>query len=122
MRGAGGALLIEGHAGMGKTRLHEAALDAARNRGMRVLRAAGAELESDIAFGVAAQLLSAQLQRLAPQERDALLAAAPEQIRELAGLTLQEEAEPASNIALSHALFTVLAATEDRRARAGGAR
>ncbi len=112
--GSGGALLIEGHAGMGKTRLHEAALDAARNRGMRVLRAAGAELESDIAFGVAAQLLSAQLQRLAPEERDALLAAAPEQIRELAGLTLQEEAEPASNIALSHALFTVLAATEDR--------
>jgi predicted ATPase len=112
--GSGGALLIEGHAGMGKTRLYEAALDAARHRGMRVLRAAGAELESDIAFGVAAQLLGAQLQRLAPNERDALLAAAPEPIRELAGLTMQEETEPASNIALSHALFTVLASTEDR--------
>ncbi|HEY6475756.1 MAG TPA: ATP-binding protein, partial [Polyangia bacterium] len=37
--GAGQALLLEGHAGMGKTRLHEAALDDARSRGMRVLRA-----------------------------------------------------------------------------------
>ncbi len=112
--GRGGALLIEGHAGMGKTRLYEAALDAARSRGMRVLRAAGAELESDLAFGVAAQLLNAVLQPLAPEERDELLAAAPVQIRELAGLTLREEAKPASNVALSHALFTVLAATEDR--------
>ena len=113
--GSGGALLIEGHAGMGKTRLHEAALDAARSRGMRVLRAAGAELECDIAFGVAAQLLNAQLQPLMPEERNALLAAAPEQVRELAGLTLRDEAAPASNIALSHALFTILAAAEDRR-------
>ncbi len=111
----GSALLIEGHAGMGKTRLHEAALDAARNRRIRVLRAAGAELESEIAFGVAAQLLSAQLQPLGPADRDKLLATAPEPIRELAGLTLGEPAEPATNIALSHALFTVLAAAEHSR-------
>ena len=113
--GGGRALLIEGHAGMGKTRLYEAALDAARTRGMRVLRAAGAELESDIAFGVAAQLLSAKLQLLDPEVREELLATAPEPIRELAGLALHAEAEPASNVALSHALFTVLAASEDRR-------
>ncbi len=50
--GNGRALLIEGRAGMGKTRLHEAALDDARRRGLRVLRAAGAELEQNVAFGV----------------------------------------------------------------------
>src|SRR6185437_14883757 len=73
--GHGASLLIEGHAGMGKTRLYEAALDAARARGMRVLRAAGAELESEIAFGVAAQLLTAQLQLLEPAKREDLLVA-----------------------------------------------
>lgn len=114
-RGRGGGLLIEGHAGMGKTRLHEASLDVARIRGMRVLRAAGAELESDIAFGVAGQLLSAQLERLTGRERDELLATAPEPIRELTGPRVREEAGPASQVALSHALVTVLAAVEGRR-------
>src|SRR6185312_7035532 len=113
--GHGASLLIEGHAGMGKTRLYEAALDAARARGMRVLRAAGAELESEIAFGVAAQLLTAQLQLLEPAKREDLLVAAPEPIRELAGLASGEHAEPATNVALSQALFTALAATEDAR-------
>src|SRR5437763_13019547 len=59
--GVGHALLIEGHPGMGKTRLHEATLDQARARGLRVLHGAGAELERSIAYGVAAQLLRAQL-------------------------------------------------------------
>ena len=45
-----------------------------------------------------------------------MLATAPEQIRRAGGShAFSTEAEPASNIALSHALFTVLAATEDRR-------
>ena len=65
--GGGEALLLEGHAGMGKTRLHEAALDEARRRGLRVLRAAGAELEQNVAFGVARQLVRALLQDLPPQ-------------------------------------------------------
>jgi DNA-binding CsgD family transcriptional regulator/tetratricopeptide (TPR) repeat protein len=80
-----------------------------------VLRAAGAELESEIAFGVAAQLLTAQLQLLEPAKREDLLVAAPEPIRELAGLASGEHAEPATNVALSQALFTALAAAEDAR-------
>ena len=74
--GLGAALLLEGHAGMGKTRLHEAALDEARARGMRVLRAAGAELEQNVALGVAGQLLrtpSSRPRRRAAR-RDSLLA------------------------------------------------
>ncbi len=42
---SGLALLLVAHPGMGKTRLYEAALDGARERGLRVLRAAGTELE-----------------------------------------------------------------------------
>jgi len=72
--GNGQALLLEGHAGMGKTRLHEAALDDARSRGMRVLRAAGAELEQNLAFGVAGQLIRALLGELSGPARRAFLA------------------------------------------------
>ena len=83
--GTGQALLLEGHAGMGKTRLHEAALDEARTRGMRVLRAAGAELEQNLAFGVAGQLVRALLADLTGPARRAFLAEAPERVRSLAG-------------------------------------
>src|ERR1700758_4405364 len=64
--GTGQALLLEAHAGMGKTRLHEAALDEGRRRGMRVLRAGGSELEQNLAFGVAGQLVRALVADLAP--------------------------------------------------------
>lgn len=114
--GAGGALLIEGHAGMGKTRLHEAALDSARERGLRVLRAAAAELEQTVAFGVAAQLLSAQLNDLTAARRTALLAGAPAALRALAGAG--EAPGPVTSgggLALSHALFTLCSTAEEGR-------
>jgi DNA-binding CsgD family transcriptional regulator len=114
--GTGQALLIEGHAGMGKSRLHEAGLDLARARGMRVLRTAGAELERSIAFGVAAQLMQAQLIDMPAGRRRSLLASAPERVRALAGI----EEEPADagagdDLALSHSLFTLLATADERR-------
>ena len=89
--GLGTALLLEGHAGMGKSRLHEAALDGARARDMWVLRAVGAELELGIAFGVAQRLLEADLAALPATCRDSLLATAPPAVRALIGL----ESEPA---------------------------
>src|SRR5581483_1897840 len=83
--GEGEALLLEAHAGMGKTRLHEAALDEARRRGIRVLRAAGAELEQNVALGVAGQLVRALLHELPEDARGLFLAEAPERVRSLAG-------------------------------------
>src|SRR2546430_2404755 len=65
-RGMSRALLLEGHAGMGKSRLHEAALDRGRASELVVLRAAGAELERHVAFGVARQLLGGLLAEIAP--------------------------------------------------------
>ena len=94
--GSGEALLLEGHAGMGKTRLHEAALDEARRRGIRVLRAAGAELEQNVALGMAGQLVRALLRELPEDARRAFLAEAPERVRSLAGrrADLPEPDEP----------------------------
>ena len=80
---------------MGKTRLHEAALDDARSRGSRVLRAAGAELEQNLAFGVARSARPGAARRPPAREaRRAFLAEAPERVRSLAG-TREDLLEPA---------------------------
>ena len=60
-RTAGGVsdvLLVEGEAGVGKTRLLDAVEELARELPVRVLRARGGELEQSFPFGVAAQLLA----------------------------------------------------------------
>jgi DNA-binding CsgD family transcriptional regulator len=114
--GSGRALLLEGHAGIGKTRLHEAALDDARRRGLRVLRAAGAELEQNVGFGVAGQLVRALLAELPAAGRRAFLAEAPDRVRSLAG-TGEGLAEPAdaSDLTVSHGLFAIIASTAETR-------
>ena len=55
--GSAGILFIEGPAGVGKTRLLEAAAEMAAAEGVRALRARGGELERSFPFGLAAQLL-----------------------------------------------------------------
>jgi DNA-binding CsgD family transcriptional regulator len=74
--GEGGAslMLIDGPAGIGKSRLLEALAAAAEQRDMRVLLARGAHLERDFPYGVVRQLFEALLTD--PQERARLLAGA----------------------------------------------
>ncbi|MFI6456359.1 LuxR C-terminal-related transcriptional regulator [Streptosporangium amethystogenes] len=79
--GFGGALVLRGGAGAGKTALLDAAaLDAAAARGgaMRVLRATGVESESDLAFSALHQVLwpvAGLLDALPEPQRDAVRAA-----------------------------------------------
>src|SRR5437660_4290790 len=102
-QGAGRTLLISGHPGMGKTRLHEATLDEARRRNLVVLRASGSELEQNLAFGVAAQLLRSLLNDLPTTQRAVLLEQAPSRVRTLEGLGEQDsEPEAGDDLAVSH--------------------
>ena len=55
--GRGGAVVVEGPAGIGKTALLAAARGAAERQGFQVLRGRGAELEGEFAFGVVRQLV-----------------------------------------------------------------
>jgi DNA-binding CsgD family transcriptional regulator len=74
--GTGRLVVVEGPAGIGKTRLVRAAREAAARAGMRVLAARGSELELDFPFGVARQLLEPAVHGAAPAERDELLGGA----------------------------------------------
>jgi DNA-binding CsgD family transcriptional regulator len=56
-RTGGGALLVTGEPGVGKTGLLLAASDAASAAGMRVIRAAGSEFEADTSFSALNQVL-----------------------------------------------------------------
>jgi hypothetical protein len=71
----GGAFLLVGEPGAGKTALLDAAADAAEQAGTRVLRAAGVEFEADLTYSGLNQVLLpvlGQFERLGATHRDAL--------------------------------------------------
>jgi DNA-binding CsgD family transcriptional regulator len=72
-RGEGRLVVVEGDAGIGKSRLLEAASDAARRAGMEVLNCRGTELERDFPFGLAAQLFGPAIRALDDDERGEIL-------------------------------------------------
>jgi DNA-binding CsgD family transcriptional regulator len=74
--GAGCLLMVEGPAGIGKTRLVRAACDGARARGLTVLTARAGELERGLPYGVARGLFETHVVRAPAAERNALLAGA----------------------------------------------
>ncbi len=75
-QGAGGVLVIEGAAGMGKSRLVEEACERASEHGLRVLSARATELEQGFPFGVMHQLFERPLLEAEAEQRDRWLAGA----------------------------------------------
>jgi DNA-binding CsgD family transcriptional regulator len=73
---AGGALVVEGVAGVGKSRLLDEACVRATELGFRVLAARGTELEQGFAFGVVRQLFERPLIEADALERERWLAGA----------------------------------------------
>ncbi len=68
-RGSGRVLLVDGEAGIGKTRLVEAALDLAAGAGMQTFAARCDELESRRPFGAIAACLGVSARRTEPRHR-----------------------------------------------------
>ncbi len=75
-RGEGRLLVVEGPAGIGKTRLLETARGLAADGGLVVLHARAGELEGDYAFGVVRQLLEPVLAGAGADGREELLSGA----------------------------------------------
>lgn len=69
----GGLVVVEGPAGIGKTRILEAARQAAGERGMVVLASRASELDREFPFGVVRQLFEPVLRGADEQERARLL-------------------------------------------------
>ena len=74
--GEGRLAVIEGPAGIGKTRLLDEARAAADGMGLGVLHARGGELEREFGFGVVRQLLEPRLAGAGERERAELFAGA----------------------------------------------
>ena len=111
--GEGAAVVVEGPAGIGKTRLVEAAVASSEEQGVRVLSAAGHELEREVGYGVVRQLFEAPLSGGSAAERDELLVgtaglalAALEPAREL------RTGDPGSTL---HGLYWLAANLTERR-------
>jgi predicted ATPase len=66
--GSGGFVVVEGPAGIGKTRLIEEAARTASAAGMEVVRARGSEFEAEIGLGVARQLFEPMLRAASPRD------------------------------------------------------
>ena len=84
--GSGSLLVIEGPAGIGKTRLVLAAERHGRELGLTALTARGSELERDFAYGLVRQLFEALLVAASPPERAEFLAGAAGHAARLFGL------------------------------------
>lgn len=83
--GRGGVLVVEGPAGIGKTRLLDTVRDWAPE--VDVLSAHGGVLERDIPFGVARQLLEHRLLRAGDGERGQLLTGPAARAEQVLGVT-----------------------------------
>ncbi|MHA6783056.1 helix-turn-helix transcriptional regulator [Pseudonocardia saturnea] len=109
--GRGGLLVIEGPAGIGKTRLVAATRAAAEGRGFQVLAARADRLERDYGFGVVRGLLEAAVRGLPADHRAGLFDGAAG----LAGPVLDPAGEaPVATFATLHGVYWLLAALAER--------
>jgi DNA-binding CsgD family transcriptional regulator len=81
--GGGGAVVVEGSAGLGKTRLLVEVEARGRAAGLRVVRARGHELEREFAWGGCVQLVGSLLAGMPEDERAELLAGPGRPVAEL---------------------------------------
>jgi len=89
--GGGSLLLLEGPAGIGKTRLILAAGRRGRELGLATLSARGSELERDFAYGLVRQLFEAPLVAASPPEQAELLAGAAGRAAALFGVAAPQD-------------------------------
>jgi DNA-binding CsgD family transcriptional regulator len=110
----GGAVLVEGRAGIGKSALLEAACRRAASVGREVLRARGSELEAGFAFGVVRQLFERRLASAEEDERDRLLDGSAGAVRSLLLGELVEKSAFDTSFAVLHGLYWLAVNLADR--------
>jgi DNA-binding CsgD family transcriptional regulator len=110
--GGGRFAVIEGSAGIGKTRLLAEAQAIARSAGMRALAARGDEFESEFAYGIVRQLFEPLLSAVAPDLRSELLSGPAALIEPLLGArrpAASQDAPTEGSFAVLHGLYWLAA-------------
>ena len=110
--GGGRFAVIEGSAGIGKTRLLAEARAIAGSAGMRVLAARGGEFEGEFAYGIVRQLFEPLLASVAPDLRAELLSGPAELVEPLFGaaqLAASHDAPGEGSFAILHGLYWLAA-------------
>jgi DNA-binding CsgD family transcriptional regulator len=109
--GAGRLVVIEGPAGIGKTRLLRAARESAGEADMHVLHARGAELEREFPYGLARQLFEQVLADAGDEDRRALMSGAAKVLEPLLaqGQSLPLPAVGDSSFPILHGLYWLTA-------------
>jgi DNA-binding CsgD family transcriptional regulator len=105
-QGRGAVVLVEAPAGLGKTTLLRAALDAAGDAGFARLRARATELEHDFAYGCVRQLLEPVVARAPEARRERLFAGAAAHASSLFAPTAAPSADSA--FSMLHGLYWLL--------------
>ena len=114
--GRGGAVVVEGPAGIGKTSLLELGRDGARERALAVASARGSDLEAAYAWGVVRQLLEPRLRGMTLAARARTLSGAAA----LAGPVVLPDAtagagEADASFGVLHGLYWLVAALAVQR-------
>jgi DNA-binding CsgD family transcriptional regulator len=110
--GGGRFVVIEGSAGIGKTRLLSEARQIAASAGTRVLAARGGELEGDFAYGIVRQLFEPLLVSVSADLRAELLsgpAALIEPLFEASQLAGSQDVPAEGSFAIHHGLYWLAA-------------
>jgi predicted ATPase len=115
--GDGRLVVVEGSAGIGKTRLLTEARALAGTAELDVLTARGGELEGELAFGIVRQLFEAPLAAATPKVRSELLAGAAELSASLfaSAPTLASGETAESSFAMLHGLYWLTANFASRK-------
>jgi DNA-binding NarL/FixJ family response regulator len=111
--GRGGVGVVEGPAGIGKSRLLGAAREDALTAGMLALRARPSELELDYPFGVVRQLFEPALAQI--DDRETLFAGAGGLARHLVDPAAATRAQGEDRFAVLHGLYWLTANLAERR-------
>jgi DNA-binding CsgD family transcriptional regulator len=114
--GVGRLVVIEGPAGIGKTRLLRAAREGADGAAMHVLHARGAELEREFPYGLARQLFEQTLADAPYEDRRALMSGAAKTLEPLLaqGESLPLPALGDSSFPILHGLYWLTANLAER--------
>lgn len=114
--GSGGVVLIQGPAGIGKTRLLDESRERARALGLDVLAARGGPLERGYGFGIVRQLLETPLARASPDDRRELLAGAAALAEPVFSVPKSAQENGADTQSILHGLYWLVANLAERSA------